>query len=263
MPSTKRLEGKKAFVTGGAGCIGQVIVKRFVEEGAQVTFCDINDDKGEKIAQDILASGDYAIDACQYRHCDVSKEAEVERVLQECYEEEGSLDILVNNAAVFLFGKVEEVSEDTWDKIFAVNVKGYAFTSKHASKYLKKSDSHPNIIHMGSISSFRAQAGFLPYNTTKGAVLQMTRCMAMDMAEDGIRVNAVCPGVVDTAAVTNHANSLGRDREEVAQELAALHLLPRLAKTEEVANACLFLASDEASFITGHPLMVDGGWSVR
>ena len=266
-----RLEGKRAFVTGGAGCIGSAIVRLFVDEGAIVTFCDVSDDKGTKLVQDILEETGVSPDSCRYVHCDVSKEAEIQQVLQDLYggsdndenNDEGGLDIVVNNAAIFLFGKVEEVTEEVWDRVFAVNVKGYAFTCKHSHPFLKKSRKNPSIVNLASISSFVAQPGFVPYNTSKGAVLQMTRCMAMDMASEGIRVNAVCPGVVDTEAVTNHAAALGRDRDEVAQDLGSLHLMPRLAQTDEVAKACLFLASDEASFITGHPLMVDGGWSVR
>lgn len=264
-----RLEGKRAFVSGGAGCIGSANVRRFVEEGAIVDFCDVSGDKAEKLVREILDEG-HAPECCRYVQCDVSKEAEVKRVMQELYGDDNGnngegrgLDILVNNAAVFVFGTVDEVTEEMWDRIFAVNVKGYAFMCKHAHPYLKTSQKNPNIVNLTSISSFVAQPGFVPYNTSKGAVLQMTRCMAMDMAPEGIRVNAVCPDVVDTEAVTNHAASLGRDREEVAQDLGSLHLLPRLASQDEVANACLFLASDDASFITGHPLMVDGGWSVR
>jgi NAD(P)-dependent dehydrogenase (short-subunit alcohol dehydrogenase family) len=256
-----RLEGKRCLVTGGAGCIGASIVRRFLEEGADVSFCDVDDTKGEKLMAELSASG-FSQDKFRYVNCDVSSEEDVAGTMKELFEDEG-LDVLVNNAAVFIFGKVEEVSEAMWDRVFAVNVKGYAFTCKHAHAYLKASTKGAAIVNMASISSFVAQSGFVPYNTSKGAVLQMTRCMAMDMAPDGIRVNAVCPGVVDTQAVTNHAEALGRDREEVARDLGALHLLPRLAATEEVANACLFLASNESSFITGHPLMVDGGWSVR
>jgi NAD(P)-dependent dehydrogenase (short-subunit alcohol dehydrogenase family) len=256
-----RLEGKRCFVTGGAGCIGAAIVKRFLEEGADVTFCDIDDTKGEKLVGELLESG-FAQDRCRYVNCDVSSEADVSATMKELFDDDG-LDILVNNAALFLFGKVEEVSEETWDRVFAVNVKGYAFTCKHAHPYLKKSQKGAAIVNMASISSFVAQSAFVPYNTSKGAVLQMTRCLALDMASDGIRVNAVCPGVVDTEAVSHHAQALGRDREEVARNLSSLHVLPGLVAKEEVANACLFLASSESSFITGHPLMVDGGWSLR
>jgi NAD(P)-dependent dehydrogenase (short-subunit alcohol dehydrogenase family) len=248
-------------VTGGAGCIGAAIVRRFLEEGADVSFCDIDDGKGEKLTSELLASG-FPQDKFRYVSCDVSNEADVSATIKELFDDDG-LDVLVNNAAVFLFGKVEEVTEESWDRVFSVNVKGYAFACKHAHPYLKNSRKGPSIVNMASISSFVAQPGFVPYNTSKGAVLQMTRCLALDMAPEGIRVNAVCPGVVDTEAVTNHARALGRDRTEVARDLCSLHLMPRLAGKEEVANACLFLASNEASFITGHPLMVDGGWSVR
>jgi len=255
---TGRLEGKHAFVTGGASGIGSAIVRRFVEESCFVVFCDVDNDAG----MELEASLNKEALKCKYIHCNVSKEYEVEAILKAFFDEPAKLDIVINNAAIFRFRTVEDCTEETWDEIFAVNVKGYAFVVKHALPYLRKSRA-ASIVNIGSISSFIAQPAFVPYNTCKGAVLQLTRCMAMDLAKDNIRVNAVCPGGIDTPATSLHAASEGKTRDQVVQDLSNLHLIPRMGRPEEVANAVLFLASDEASFITGHPLMVDGGWSVR
>lgn len=263
-----RLYGKRAFITGGAAGIGEAIVRRFVEEGCSKTvFIDIVDEEvGNSISESILSCLNRSSDiVCQYVRCDVSKEDEVSSVLKTYFEHEG-LDILVNNAAVFVFGSIEDMTDEVFERAFGVNVKGYCWTVKHALPMLKQnatSTCSASVINIGSISSFIAQPSFIPYNTTKGAVLQLTRCLAMDLAPFHIRVNAVCPGGILTPATTRHANHESKTLEQMEQELACLHLIPRLGKPKEVANAVLFLASDEASFITGHPLMVDGGWSVR
>lgn len=253
-----RLEGKSAFVTGGASGIGRAIVERFVKEGASVVFCDIDIEGGTDVAHTLK---DSSTGSCRYVHCDVSNEERVQQVLEANYGKSGRLDILVNNAVVFLFGKVQDVTEATWDRVFGVNVKGYAFTVKHALKYLRNSPA-PSIVNMGSISSFVAQPAFVPYNTSKGAILELTRALAMVLAPH-IRVNLVCPGGIDTPATARHADSQGKTKDQVIRVLSALHLIPRMGGPDEVASAVLFLASDEASFITGHPLMVDAGWSVR
>jgi NAD(P)-dependent dehydrogenase (short-subunit alcohol dehydrogenase family) len=255
-----RLHGTTAFVTGGAAGIGAAIVRRFVQEGCFTTFCDVDDEAGQKLEEEINAANLTA--TCLYAHCDVSKESEVKQTLDNNFSNTRVLDILVNNAAIFTFGKIEDVTEADWDRIFGTNVKGYCWTVKHALPYMKKSAAG-SIVNLASISSFIAQPAFVPYNTCKGAVLQLTRCLAMDLAEHNIRVNAVCPGGIHTAATERHAQSEGKTLEQVSEEMANLHLIPRLGRPDEVANAVLFLASHEASFITGHPLMVDGGWTVR
>lgn len=261
-PSTNRLADKHAFVTGGSAGIGAAIVQRLVEEGASVVFCDVEDTGGKQVEADVQAATGVDASKCKYVHCDVSKEQDVSRVLKANYQGK-KLDILVNNAAVFLFGRVEDTTEATWDKVLDVNVKGYAWTVKRALPYLQQSSSGASIINLGSISSFIAQPAFVPYNTSKGAILQMTRCMAMDLAPHNIRANLVCPGGIDTPATARHAAAEHKTKEQVSKEMSQLHLIPRMGRPREVANAVLFLASDEASFITGHPLMVDGGWSVR
>lgn len=251
-----RLEGKYALVTGGSAGIGAAIVQRFVEEGASVVFFDVDDEGGHQL-QDRLNT-----DRCRYVQCNVADDEQVAEKIRGIYGESNKLDILVNNAAVFLFGSVEDTTDDTWDRVLGVNVKGYAHMVKHALSYLRHSTA-ASIVNVASISSFIAQPNFVPYNTSKSAILGLTRCLAMDLARDNIRVNVVCPGGIDTPATARHAASQGKRRDQVAEELAHLHLIPRMGRPEEVAAAVLFLASDEASFITGTPLMVDGGWSVR
>jgi NAD(P)-dependent dehydrogenase (short-subunit alcohol dehydrogenase family) len=155
-----------------------------VQEGARVVFCDVDRSSGQALCADLPA------DRCRFAHCDVSQEQDVREVLSSLE----ALDIVVNNAAVFEFARVEDCTAETWDRVLGVNVKGYAYVVKHALPLLRRSQRSPSIVNLGSISSFIAQPAFVPYNTSKGAILQLTRCLAMDLAADNIRVNAVCPG---------------------------------------------------------------------
>lgn len=171
------------------------------------------------------------------------------------------IDILINNAAAFVFGKVEDVSRADWDKVLNVNVLGTANMVRFALPHLKKSRAGA-VVNMASVSSFVAAPAFIPYNTSKGALLQLTRSLAMDLGEFGIRVNCVCPGAILSAATEKHLEFDGRDREEFMAEEANASFFKRQGTPEEVAYAALFLASDEASFVTGASLVVDGGATV-
>ncbi len=252
-----RLTSKKAIVTGGASGIGRSICKIFAAEGASVVVADIDEAGSTETVREIETSGgvSYAITT------DVSSEISVQKLISDVVSLIGGIDIVVNDAAAFVFGAIEDVSYADWEKVFGVNVIGAANVAKHALPYLKVSTS-PSIVNMASIGGFVAGPSFVPYNASKGALLQLTRCLAMDLSEFNIRVNSVCPGSIYTPATEKHIAFEKADRDEFLKTAAESNFLKRVGKPEEVAYAALFLASDEASFITGTHLVVDGGATV-
>jgi dihydroanticapsin dehydrogenase len=171
----------------------------------------------------------------------------------------GSIDVLVNNAADFTQKSVENANLDDWKKVFGVNVFGTALVSKHVIPAMK-ARRKGSIVNIASMSGIIAQADFATYNSSKGAVLTMTRCMAKDLAPFNIRVNAICPGCILTSASYREIERLGTTFEQWRDRVAPGHMLNRLGDPVEVANPAVFLASDESSFITAEHLMVDGGY---
>ena len=253
-----RLANKLAVITGAGSGIGRATAIRFAEEGAAVCVADVDPKGGEETVEGVKAIGGLAL----FHAADISRESEVQRLMDSAAHDLGGLDILVNNAAAFVFGSLDKVTEGDWDRVLNTNVKGYAFCAKYAVPYMRKRGGG-SIVNLGSISSFIAQPAFLPYSTSKGAILQLSRCLAYDLAPDNIRVNCVCPGAIDTPATARHAASEGLSKEDLVEMLKSLHLIKRLGEPGEVANAIVFLASDEASFITATPLMVDGGYTAH
>ena len=251
-----RLAGKAAIVTGGAQGIGRGIAEVFVEEGAAVAILDWNDEVGARTAAELGTSG-----RAIYVQADVSDESSVEKAVARVAAELGKIDVLVNNAAIFILRGIEATVEE-WQRIMAVNIMGPALMAKHAVPHIRRVGGGA-IVNVGSVSSFIAQKGFLTYNATKAAIAEMTRCLALDLADDNIRVNGVCPGAVWTPQVQGMATQAGLTREAAAREpnLGAEQMMKRLADPREIGYAALFLASDEASFVTGANLMVDGGWT--
>lgn len=252
-----RLKDKVAIVTGASGGIGQATAILFAEEGAKVVLADPNVGPGEGCATQIRANGGEAI----FVATDISNEDDCRRVCDEAVKSFGQLNILVNNGAAFVL-KGLEASVDDWQKSLSVNVVGTALMSRFASEHMKQTGGG-SIVNLGSISSFVAQPLFITYSATKGALLQMTRNMAMDLAPFNIRVNCVCPGTILTPASYEHMERVGQTLEEFVAEQGPRHLLNRVGDPREVAYPILFLASDEASFITGAHLMVDGGYTAQ
>ncbi len=252
-----RVAGKVAIVTGGGAGIGEATCRLFAEESAKVVIADINDAQGEALAKSIRESGGEAV----FVHTDISKEADAENLTREAVRAFGGVDIVVNNAAAFILKGVEATVEE-WHRSLGVNVIGPALVIKYAIEEIKKRGSGA-IVNIGSISSFAAQPNFVTYSSTKAAIVQMSRNMAMDFAPFNIRVNAVCPGTIITQATENHRNQLGISLDEFKAQEGPKHLLNRVGHPREVACAILFLASDEASFITGTHLMVDGGYTAQ
>ena len=171
------------------------------------------------------------------------------------------MNVLVNNAAAFVFVRIEEVSAEDWARVLGVNVLGYTHTVRAVLPHLRAAGGGA-IVNVAPQSGFVAQPGFVPYNTSKGGVMQLTRCLAMDLADEGIRVNGVCPGPIYTQASERHMDFIGIDREEGRRLFGQETLLKRMGEPVEIANGIRFLASDEASFITGAHLVIDGGATI-
>lgn len=254
-----RLAGKVAVVTGAGMGIGRATAELFAEEGAAVVIAERDEATGREVEQAIKGAGGRAL----FIPTDISDEPSVERMAAEAVASFGSIHILVNNAAVFVLRGIDATVAE-WREALDVNVMGPSLVAKHVVPAMRRAGGGA-IVNLGSISSFIAQPNFVTYNTTKAAILGLTRCMAMDLAADNIRVNAVCPGVVWTQIVEKQAIAMGLDRAavDVHPEWAGAQLIKRCADPREIACAILFLASDEASFITGAPLMVDAGYTAR
>jgi NAD(P)-dependent dehydrogenase (short-subunit alcohol dehydrogenase family) len=252
-----RLKNKVAVVTGGAAGIGEATAVLFAEEGAKVVIADLDKAAGEKTVAHIERLGAKAV----FVKTDVSDEEAVRGVCDKAVEHFAKLDILVNNAATFILKGIEATTED-WERSLRVNVVGSSLMSRYAVEKMKQSGGGA-IVNLSSISAFIAQPLFVTYSATKAALLQMTRNMAMDLAPFNIRVNCVCPGTILTRATSEHMKRVGMNLEQFLAEQAPEYLLRRVGQPREVAYAILFLASDEASFITGTHLMVDGGYTAK
>jgi NAD(P)-dependent dehydrogenase (short-subunit alcohol dehydrogenase family) len=250
-----RLKDKVGIVTGGSAGIGQATAILFAEEGAKVTVADLDEAGGEETVAQIRAGGGQAI----FTRCDISQESQVAQCCRETVRAFGRIDVLVNNAATFVLKGLEATVEE-WNRSLSVNVIGTALCCKYAAEEMRKVGKGA-IVNLASMSGFIAQPGFVAYSATKAAILQMTRNLALDLAPFGIRVNSVCPGTILTRASREHMARVGMKLEDFLREEGRKHLLNRVGEPREVAYAILFLASDEASFITGAHLMVDGGYT--
>jgi NAD(P)-dependent dehydrogenase (short-subunit alcohol dehydrogenase family) len=256
-----RLKRKRALVTGGASGIGYGIVERFLQEGAAVAFCDINAEACS-VALGQLSSNGRNVKGLVG---DVSKSADARCIVEEAVAHLGGLDILVNNAGIATHGTILETSDEVWDRQMAVSLDGVFRMSKHAVPAIIKAGGGA-IVNIGSIGGFLGFKGIAAYCTAKGAVVQLTRNMAADFAEYKVRVNSVNPGAVLTPMIEESLKvqaGLGGDWQAVKQALVEGQLFQRTATPAEIASAVLFLASDEAGFITGTALMVDGGYQIK
>jgi NAD(P)-dependent dehydrogenase (short-subunit alcohol dehydrogenase family) len=251
-----RLKDKVALVTGAAAGIGEATAELFAEEGAAVVVLDV-DPAGDAVARRIRERWGRAL----FVGADIAVEEEVRTAFAQVENVFGRLDVLVNNAAVFVLKGLEATPEE-WRRSLDVNVIGTSLCTRYAAEAMKRSGGGA-VVNLASISSFVAQPHFLAYSATKAALVNMTRCMALDLAPSKIRVNCVCPGTIRTSATDRHMAQTGMSDEQFFAENASLHLLERVGTPREVAYAILFLASDEASFVTAASLLVDGGYLAR
>jgi NAD(P)-dependent dehydrogenase (short-subunit alcohol dehydrogenase family) len=249
-----RLEGKVALVTGGAVGIGAGIAERFVAEGASVAIFDINGEGARERAQQLGGPGQaLAIQG------DVSSETSARDAVQQTVAHFGSLDVLVNNAGIEVAGPISDMKSEAWDRQLAVNLKGAFLFSKYAIPPMLGRGGA--IINISSVRAFVSYPGGIAYDASKAALIGFTRALALDHGKDRIRVNAICPGYVDTPMTEEWLKTVA-NREETMRQVLAVHPLGRIGTPRDVAEAAVFLASDAASFITGTTLIVDGGMSV-
>lgn len=253
-----RFKGKGVIVTGGASGIGKATAQRFLEEGAKVAIVDVSRKNAEQALGEFKAKGYSPVLLIG----DVTRSADVKRMVREARRRLGSIDVLFNNAGILVEGTVEQVSENDWDRIMAINVKGVFLMSKEVIPVMLKQKKGV-IVNNASCSGLVGDRNAIAYNTSKGAVVLMTKCLALDYALKNIRVNCVCPGEIDTPMFRQEAKARGLPVEEYRKQLCEYHPIGRLGRPEEVANAVLFLASDEAGFITGIAFSVDGGYTCQ
>lgn len=243
---TSRFEGKVAVVTGGASGIGAATVRRFVEEGASVLIADLQSAAAEALALELGdATAPYALD--------VTDLAAVEAMMAEAADRFGKIDIVFNNAGISSMGRVDEIDVEHWHRVIDVDLNAVFYGCRAALPHLRANGGGA-IVNTASISGLFGDWGLPAYNAAKGAVMNLTRTLAADHARDNIRVNAVCPGGVETGMTEALAQS--RRAQEQYQRLVPM---ARMGLAHEIASAVAFLASDDASYVTGHGLVVDGG----
>ena len=247
-----RLDGKVALISGGARGQGEVEAKLFAQEGAKVVFGDILDDEGRQVEVAIRQAGGEAT----YVHLDVTEEADWQEAVQTAVSAYGKLDVLVNNAGILRRDGIEETSKELWDTILAVNATGVFLGTKHAIPEMRKAGGG-SIVNISSISGMIALGG-PAYNASKGAVRVFTKVTAVHHAGDNIRCNSVHPGPVRTPMT----ESTYSDPDMLAQRLQSMPL-GRIGTSEDIAYGVLYLASDEAAYVTGSELVIDGGYTAQ
>jgi len=249
--SNRTFEGRAALVTGGAKGIGRATVARFLDAGAAVAIVDIDRDASERTCDELRPRGRViAIPA------DVANAGEVTRAVDRCVQDLGRLDVLVNNAAVHFARAIDAYTPDEIDLLLNVNLKGALHVIRASVAALRRS--RGAIVSVSSMTGLVGQANGAIYVATKGAVISMTKALALELGADGVRVNCVCPAGVDTALMRNWAATMDNP-EEVLRGQGTMHLMNRMATPDEIAGAVLFLASPDAAFITGTILPVEGG----
>ncbi|MFB6283183.1 MAG: SDR family NAD(P)-dependent oxidoreductase [Halobacteria archaeon] len=247
-----RLSDKTAIITGASSGIGRGIAKRFDEEGANIVVADIR--RGPRLDGEPT---DEIVDNGIYVETDVTDVSAIEDLVEKTVDEFGSLDVIVNNAgAAPEGGTIEDVTEEDYDKTLDIDLKSVYFCCKEAVKQMKEQSDGGSIINMSSIGGLVAlPGGTTTYTTSKGGVTQLTRDLAVEVGDEGIRVNAINPGVIETAMTTEDSKLI-----KVVEELVPLG---RPGQPEDIANAAVFLASDESSYVTGDNFVVDGGYTAR
>lgn len=254
-----RLSGKTAIVTGGAVGIGRGCVERMVQEGARVAIFDVLAAEGEALARDLAAQGH----TVAFWRVDVTDEARMKAAIEEVVGRFGGLHVMVNNAGISGSPKpTDQVTEAEWDRVQAVNVKGVLFGTKHAIPHLRAAG-RGSIINLSSIAGLIGVGNLAAYHASKGAVRLMTKNDAVTYAPEQIRVNSIHPGYIWTPMVENHLRATSPDLEAAKVAAGSVHPLGHMGEPDDVAWAVVWLASDEAKFVTGAEIAIDGGYTAR
>ncbi|MBI5055108.1 MAG: glucose 1-dehydrogenase [Nitrospirae bacterium] len=253
-----RLKDKVAIVTGGASGIGRAICELFAAEGARVLFADKDHSGGEETTALIKKNNGQAM----FIAADVSREDEAKRIVDTAVEKYGGINILVNNAAVFILKGLMDVTPEDWIKTAGVNVEGVFFCIKHAVSEMQKAGGG-SIVNISSIAGMTAFMNHLPYGPYKAALIAMSRDLAQELGAFNIRVNSLSAGCTLTPATYREMKEWNITMEDIKKGVEKETFLKRIAQPSEIANAALFLASDEASYVTGANLVVDGGWTAH
>jgi len=254
-----RLAGKTAIVTGGAVGIGRACVQRMAEEGAKVAIFDMLETEGQDLAAELTAAGHEAA----FWALDVSDEAAVKAAIDAAAARFGGLHVMVNNAGISGSPKpTDQVTEEEWDRVQAVNVKGVFFGTKHAIPHLRRAGAG-SIINLSSIAGLIGVGGIAPYHASKGAVRLMSKNDAITYASEKIRVNSVHPAYIWTPMVENHLRATSPDLEAAKAAAGSVHPVGHMGEPDDIAWAVVWLASDEAKFVTGAEIVIDGGYTAR
>jgi meso-butanediol dehydrogenase / (S,S)-butanediol dehydrogenase / diacetyl reductase len=252
-----KLKGKVSIVTGAGSGIGRASAGVFAEEGAQVIVVDWNKDSGAQTADAIRQTGGEAT----YCYADVSNAKDVEAMVSTAVERYGRLDVLFNNAAIQIMAKLADTEEDVWDRIHRVNLKGVFLGCKYAIPAMIRNGGG-SIVNMASILGFVGDPDLAAYCAAKGGVIALTKAGALAYGPQGVRINCICPGDVDTPLVQEYFQKEA-DPERLRQEISSKYALRRIAEPREVAQMAVFLASDASSFVTGSTMVIDGGLTVK
>jgi NAD(P)-dependent dehydrogenase (short-subunit alcohol dehydrogenase family) len=248
---TGQLDGKVAVITGGGSGMGRATTLRFLDEGASVVFGDLN----EETANDTLELAGEHEKHVRFIRTDVAVESDVEAMIALAVAEFGRLDVVFNNAGIGgAFGAIDQIDVDDWDYTFDVLTRGPFLGIKHGARVMKEQGWGGSIINTASVAGLSGGAGPQAYSAAKAALINLTMTAAVELGPDRIRVNAICPGGIATPLI-----SIGRDMKDVEASLVSMQPLPIAGKPEHIAGAALFLASDDAAFVSGHALVVDGG----
>ena len=257
MVMSGRLENKVALVTGSGDGIGRGIAIRFAKEGAKVGVLDINEDGTNETVQLINNNGGQALGLT----CNLRDPKQVANSIKALADAFGNINIAMNNAAIMPSGVLHETALDDWNAIFEVNVRGAYLVNREVIPMML-ANKQGSIIHMASVTGILGLPGLAAYSATKGALISLTRAMSTDYAKLGIRVNSVAPGTIDSPMLHNFLEEQ-QNPEPLRAQFDAMHPIGRVGTIDEVAQVCVFLASDDSSFVTGANYTVDGGLSVR